>query len=71
MLKPHIILNNGLPELHDFKASTLVDYRGDFETQLGAKTGRTILLRPDAHVAFDLSTIDADVFERQLRNWKT
>jgi 2-polyprenyl-6-methoxyphenol hydroxylase-like FAD-dependent oxidoreductase len=71
MLKPHVILNNGLPELHDFAANTLVDYRGDFETRLGSQTGRVILVRPDAYVACDLNTLDASAFEQQLRGWKT
>ena len=70
-LKPHVIQNNGLPELHDFQANTLVDYRGDFETKLGAKTGRAILVRPDAYVADDIATLDADIVRAQLRQWKT
>ncbi len=71
LLKPYVILNNGLPKLHDFKVSTLVDYRGDFETKLGSKTSRIILLRPDAYVGFDLNTIDASIFEEHLLGWKT
>ena len=67
-LKPQIVLNNGLPELHDFKANTLVDYRGDLETRLGDRTSRVILIRPDAYVACDLS-IESD-FAQQLENWK-
>ncbi len=70
MLGAHVILNNGLPQLHNFKASTLVDYRGDFETKLGAKTGRILLVRPDACVAFDIDTLDAIAFEKQLKQWK-
>ncbi|MGB3652262.1 MAG: FAD-dependent oxidoreductase [Rivularia sp. (in: cyanobacteria)] len=70
MLKAHVILNNGLPQLHDFQADTLVDYRGDFETKIGAKTGRIILVRPDAYVAFDIDTIDVKTFEKQLKQWK-
>ena len=68
-LKPHIVLNNGLPELHNFAANTLVDYRGDLETKLGAKTERVILIRPDGYVACDLS-IDPDLFAQQLKSWK-
>ena len=71
MLKPHVILNNGLPEFHDFNANTLVDYRGDFETKLGSQTGRVILVRPDAYVACDLTTLNADAFKQQLPQWKT
>ena len=70
-LRVQIVLNNGLPELHDFNANTLVDYRGDLETKLGAKTNRAILIRPDGYVASDLATLDSNVFSRQLRNWKT
>ncbi|MGD1914030.1 MAG: FAD-dependent oxidoreductase [Rivularia sp. (in: cyanobacteria)] len=70
MLRLYVILNNGLPQLHNFKASTLVDYRGDFETKLGAKTGRIILVRPDAYVAFDMDALDANTFEKQLKRWK-
>ena len=70
MLRAHVILNNGLPQLHEFEASTLVDYRGDFETKLGAKTGRILLIRPDAYVAFDIDTLDATAFEKQLKQWK-
>ena len=70
-LKPQIVLNNGLPELHNFQANTLVDYRGDLETKLGSKTGRIILIRPDGYVADDLSVLDPDVFVKGLRNWKT
>ncbi|KST65785.1 FAD-dependent oxidoreductase [Mastigocoleus testarum] len=72
MLKAHAILNNGLPQFHEFKANTntLVDYRGDFETKLGAKTGRIILVRPDGYVAFDMDTLDANIFEEQLQRWK-
>ena len=70
-LNPQIVLNNGLPELHDFQANTLVDYRGDLETKLGNQTGRVILIRPDGYVACDLPTLDPDVFAQQLRNWKT
>lgn len=69
-IKPHVILNNGLPELHDYGANTLVDYRGDFETRLGAKTGRLILLRPDGYVAFDLDNLNPDAFKQQLPAWK-
>jgi len=71
MLKSHVILNSGLPKLHNFKASTLVDYRGDFENKIGSKTGRIILVRPDAYVAFDLAALDPDAFKKQLRKWKT
>ncbi|MBV6624535.1 MAG: FAD-dependent oxidoreductase [Rivularia sp. (in: Bacteria)] len=70
MLQLNVILNNGLPQLHDFGANTLVDYRGDFETKLGAKTGRILLLRPDAYVAFDIDNLDATAFEKQLKQWK-
>ena len=70
MLRTHVILNNGLPQLHDFRASTLVDYRGDFETKLGAKTGRILLVRPDAYIAFDMDNLDAIAFEKQLKQWK-
>ncbi|MDJ0569351.1 MAG: FAD-dependent oxidoreductase [Pleurocapsa sp. MO_192.B19] len=71
IIKPHVILNSGLPELHNFQANTLVDYRGDFENKLGSRTGRVIIIRPDAYVAFDLATLDADAFKKQLRKWKT
>jgi 2-polyprenyl-6-methoxyphenol hydroxylase-like FAD-dependent oxidoreductase len=70
-LKAHVVLNNGLPQLHDFSANTLVDYRGDLETKLGAKTGRIILVRPDGYVAFDLDNLDANTFEKQLKQWKS
>jgi len=70
MLRAHVILNNGLLQLHNFKASTLIDYRGDFETKLGEKTGRIILVRPDAYVAFDMDTLDATAFKKQLKQWK-
>ena len=60
-----------MPELHNFQANTLVDYRGDLETRLGTKTGRGILIRPDAYVANDLATLDPDLFVKQLKNWKT
>ena len=70
-LKLQIVLNNGLPELHDFQANTLVDYRGDLETKLGSKTDRLILIRPDGYIAEDLSVLDPDIFAKQLRNWKT
>jgi 2-polyprenyl-6-methoxyphenol hydroxylase-like FAD-dependent oxidoreductase len=69
-LQIQIVLNNGLPELHDFEANTLVDYRGDLETKLGAKTNRIILIRPDGYVANDLPTLDPDIFVGQLGNWK-
>lgn len=69
-LQAHVILNNGLPQLHDFKASTLVDYRGDFETKLGAETGRILLVRPDGYVAFDMDSLDTTAFEKQLKKWK-
>ena len=69
-LQVQIVLNNGLPKLHNFQANTLVDYRGDLETKLGSKTGRIILIRPDGYVASDLSTLDSDVFEAQLTDWK-
>ena len=70
-LQVQVVLNNGLPELHDFKANTLVDYRGDLETRLGAKTNRTILIRPDAYIACDLSTIDLEILTAELKNWRT
>ncbi|MBE9075991.1 FAD-dependent monooxygenase [Romeria aff. gracilis LEGE 07310] len=69
-LRLHIVLNNGLPELHQFGASTLVDYRGDFETRLGAKTGRALLLRPDGYVAFDLDQWDEGAIANSLEAWK-
>ena len=71
MLMSHVILNSGLPKLHNFQANTLVDYRGDFENNIGSRTGRVVLIRPDAYVAFDLATLDADAFKKQLRKWKT
>ncbi|MGB6297339.1 MAG: FAD-dependent oxidoreductase [Rivularia sp. (in: cyanobacteria)] len=70
MLRAHVIFNNGLPQRHDFKASTLVDYRGDFETKLGAETGRILLVRPDAYVAFDIDALDVKTFKKQLKQWK-
>ena len=70
-LQIQIILNNGLPELHDFHANTLVDYRGDLETKLGTKTGRRILIRPDGYVANDLPTLNPDLFAKELEYWKT
>ena len=69
-LQVQIVLNNGLPELHNFQANTLVDYRGDLETKLGAKTGRAILIRPDGYVASDRSTLDPGVFIQELGKWK-
>ncbi|AFY58811.1 2-polyprenyl-6-methoxyphenol hydroxylase-like oxidoreductase [Rivularia sp. PCC 7116] len=70
MLRAHVILNNGLPQLHDFEASTLVDYRGDFETKLGAQTGRILLVRPDGYIAFDMDHLGATAFKKQLKQWK-
>lgn len=70
MLKPHIILNSGLPERHDFGVSVLVDYRGEFATKLNSKTGRIILVRPDAHVAFDLASLEPRLLVEQLKRWK-
>ena len=69
-LKVHILLNNGLASLHDFSTDTWVDYRGDFETKLGSKTGRILLLRPDGYVAIDLGSLNAGDFLQQLRAWK-
>ncbi|GAB4536942.1 MAG: monooxygenase [Pleurocapsa sp.] len=70
-LQIQVVLNNGLPELHNFQTNTLVDYRGDLETRLGAETNRAILIRPDGYVASDLDAIDPDAFEQQLKTWKT
>ena len=70
-LQIQVVLNNGLPELHNFQANILVDYRGDLETRLSAKTNRAILIRPDGYVASDLDTIDPDAFTKQLENWKS
>ena len=70
-LQVQIVLNNGLPGLHNFQANTLVDYRGDLETRLGAKTNRAILIRPDGYVASDLDTLDPNAFAQQLKNWKS
>ena len=70
-LQVQVVLNNGLPELHNFQTNTLVDYRGDLETRLGAKTGRAILIRPDGYIASDLDTLNRDTFVQQLKNWKT
>ena len=69
-LKVHILLNNGLPELHDFSTSTLVDYRGDFETKLGRQTGRLLLIRPDGYVALDVDGLRVDEFVHHLSDWK-
>lgn len=66
-----IVLNNGLPELHDFQASTLVDYRGDLEMKLGAETNRAILIRPDGYVAGDFPEIDPEILTAELKNWRT
>lgn len=68
-LQIQVVLNNGLPELHDFGTNTLVDYQGDLETRLGQSTGRTLLLRPDGYVAFDRSGIEESAIARQLREW--
>ncbi|KAI9129115.1 FAD-dependent monooxygenase [Acaryochloris sp. CCMEE 5410] len=70
-LQIHIVLNNGLPELHDFGVSTLVDYRGDFETRLGFETGRALLIRPDGYIAFDHLKLDADHIGNLLKKWLT
>lgn len=70
-LQIHVVLNNGLPELHNFQTNTLVDYRGDLETRLGEKTNRAILIRPDGYVASDLDAINPDLFDQQLKTWKT
>ena len=70
-LQVQIVLNNGLPELHDFQANTLVDYRGDLSTKLGSKTSRAVLIRPDGYVASDLATLDPALFETRLSEWKT
>ncbi|MBW4650745.1 MAG: FAD-dependent oxidoreductase [Kastovskya adunca ATA6-11-RM4] len=70
MLQPCIVLNSGLPERHRFGVNTLVDYRGEFETKLGAATGRILLVRPDAYVAFDLATLKPDPFIERLSDWK-
>ena len=69
-LQVNIILNNGLPQLHDFGVNTLVDYRGDWETRLGAETGRALLLRPDGYVAFDRQELNADAILTHLQGWK-
>lgn len=68
-LRLHLVLNNGLPELHNFGVSPLVDYRSDLETRLGAETGRSMLIRPDGYVAFDLPELDAAFMESHLKYW--
>ncbi len=70
-LRTIVLLNNGLPELHDLGAETFVDYQGDFETKIGVRTGRIVLVRPDGYVAFDLDTLDPDAFAARLETWKT
>lgn len=71
-LQVHIILNNGLPQLHDFfGVDTLVDYRGDWETRLDVQTGRALLLRPDGYVAFDCQELNADAIAHYLQAWKS
>ena len=64
-----VILNNGLPERHDFGVSVLVDYRGDLETRLGTTTDRAILLRPDGYVAVDATGIEEAAIVKHLRSW--
>ncbi|MDY7022532.1 MAG: FAD-dependent monooxygenase [Cyanobacteriota bacterium] len=68
-LQVHVVLNNGLPESHDFGTSTLVDYRGDLETRLGEQTDRVLLLRPDGYVAFDQSQLDEKQILTELQAW--
>jgi 2-polyprenyl-6-methoxyphenol hydroxylase-like FAD-dependent oxidoreductase len=70
-LQVQIVLNNGLPELHDLGVDTLVDYRGDWEMRLGSQTGRTLLLRPDGYVAFDLPELDVSAIATPLQAWKS
>ncbi len=70
-LQVFVILDNGLPELHDFApAQTLVDYRGDFTTRIGERTGRVLLVRPDAYGAFDLDGLDSAAVTARLGKWK-
>ncbi len=69
VLNVHVIMNNGLPKLHDFPVNALVDYRGDFEAKVGAKTGRMILVRPDAYVAVDQGRLDVTNLVPALEPW--
>ena len=68
-VRSHVILNSGLPERHAFDTEVYVDYRGDFKRKVGAATGRTLLLRPDGHVAFETSEWNVERFRHQLRSW--
>jgi 2-polyprenyl-6-methoxyphenol hydroxylase-like FAD-dependent oxidoreductase len=58
-----VVLRNGVPARHLFAgATTLVDYRGDFEVKLGGDHPRVLVVRPDGYIAIDLPALDAEAF---------
>ena len=65
-----VVLNNGLPELHDLGVSALVDYQGDMEMHLGRQTDQVHLLRPDGYVAFNAKELNKHEIMARLKNWQ-
>ena len=68
-LAVRVILNNGLPALHEFEPDTLVDHRGEFETRIGNTLGRLLVVRPDGHVAVDTTDWNAGRLAAAIAPW--
>ncbi|QGJ70353.1 Pentachlorophenol monooxygenase [Planctomycetales bacterium 10988] len=69
-LQVHILLSEGMPQLHSLPAEMLIDYRGDFDRKLNSKSGRVLFIRPDSYVAFDHPKLTGISIEQALTDWK-
>ena len=57
-VRPHVVLDEGVPEAADVGASVLIDFKGQFHNTLGAEHGSVLLVRPDGYAAFHRKSFD-------------
>lgn len=65
----HVVLDAGLSKQHDLGTNVLIDYKGELEQKLSARPGSVFLLRPDAYIAFQSSSLDVSDLSDQWRRW--
>lgn len=65
----HVVLDAGLSNQHNLETNILIDYKGELKQKLSARPGSVFLLRPDAYIAFQSSSLNVLEVTSQWRRW--
>ncbi|HTK07883.1 MAG TPA: FAD-dependent monooxygenase [Ktedonobacteraceae bacterium] len=71
-ITPYIVFEQGSAAIvHQFDATTFIDFKQQFRHKLGTQHGSILLVRPDGYLALHVPELQQERFQAELRRWIT